>query len=141
MTLPPIVELVPHRPPMLLLERVLSFGADRVVCGACPGPDCIFVRGGALPGVITLEYMAQAAAACLALARPDERAARARGLLVAVRRFSIASDLIAVGTQLEVMAALSSALGAAARFDCNVTALGQTLASAELTVYVEPEPS
>ncbi len=138
--LPPIVELIPHRPPMLLLERVVSFEADRVVCGARPSLGCIFVREGAIPGVATLEYMAQAAAACLALARPGGRTLGARGFLVAARRFSIVRDRIDAGTELEIVARLSAALGAAASFDCSVGALGEQLASAELTVYLASDP-
>lgn len=140
MTLPPIVELIPHRPPMLLLDRVVSFEAGRVVCGARPSLGGIFVREGAIPGVVTLEYMAQATAACLALARPHHRALRARGFLVAARRFAIARGAIAVDTELEIVASLTAALGAAASFDCSVGALGKNLASAELTVYLASDP-
>jgi len=139
-TLPPIVDLIPHRPPMLLLDRVIAFEADRVTCGARPTLGCIFVREAAVPGVVTLEYMAQATAACLALARPRD-GVHARGLLVAARRFSITRGAIAVDTELEVVAALTATLGAAASFDCSVGALGKTLASAQLTVYLAAAPT
>lgn len=140
MTPPPILELIPHRPPMLLLDRVLAFEADRVVCAARPTLGGVFVTDGAIAGVVTLEYMAQATAACLALARPDDRAVGARGLLIAARRFSIACGVIAVDTELEVVAALTATLGAAASFVCSVDALGKNLASAELTVYLPSDP-
>jgi len=137
-TLPPLIELIPHRPPMLLLDRVLSFSADRVVCAAQPTHASIFLRQGAIPGVVTLEYMAQATAACLALARPGDPAQRGHGLLVAARHFSLGCAEIAVHTELVVVATLSASAGRAANFDCRVDAAadGSKLASAELTVYL-----
>ncbi len=136
MTLPPVIELIPHRPPMLLIERVLSFEAGRVVCGARPTEACIFAREGAIPGVALLEYMAQATAACLALERPHDRGARSRGLLVSARHFSLAVPEIACGTELVVSALLSATAGPAASFECRVDAAEAQLASAELTVYL-----
>ena len=140
MTWPPIVELIPHRPPMLLLERVLSFEADRVVCSARPTQGSIFARKGAIVAVATLEYMAQATAACLALARPHDPRARGNGLLVAIRHWSLACAEIACDTELRVVALLSATAGPAASFECRVDAAETTLASAELTVYLPSEP-
>lgn len=142
MTLPPIIELIPHRPPMLLIERVLSFAPDRVVCAARPTHTSIFARNGAIPGVVMLEYMAQATAACLALSRPDDPGARGQGLLVAARHCSLACAEVAFDTELVVVASLSATAGRAASFDCRVAAAadGTQLASAELTVYLQAEP-
>lgn len=127
---------------MLLLDRVLSFDADRVVCAARPSHTSIFARQGAIPGVVMLEYMAQATAACLALGRPQDPAARGQGLLVAARHFSLTCAEIAVDTELVVVAALSASAGRAANFDCRVGAAldGTKFASAELTVYLTEDP-
>jgi len=137
-TPPPLSELIPHRPPMLLLDRVLSFDADRVACAARPTHTSIFARQGMIPAVVLLEYMAQATAACLALGRPHDPSARGHGLLVAVRHFSLACAEIAFDTELVVLAALSATAGRAANFGCRVDAAvsGTELASAELTVYL-----
>lgn len=140
MTLPPVVELIPHRPPMLLLDRVLSFEGGQVVCGARPTHACIFARQGAIPGVALLEYMAQASAACLALERPHGAGARARGLLVSARHFSLECTEVACDTELVVVALLTAAAGPAASFACRVDSAGAKLASAELTVYLPSEP-
>jgi len=135
-TLPAISELIPHRPPMLLLDRVLHFEADRVVCSARPARDCIFARERAIPAVVTLEYMAQATAVCLALARPEHRSPGAFVLLVAARGFTLKSAELAFDTDFSVVAALTATLGEAASFDCSVDAAGTNLASARLTVFV-----
>src|SRR5688572_33349386 len=120
---------------MLLLDRVLSFEADRVVCSARPTHTCIFARDAAIPSVVTLEYMAQATAACLALARPHDRGARTHGLLIAARHFSLACAVLPFDTELAVVAALTATAGAAASFDCEVSSAGTHLARAALTVY------
>ena len=124
---------------MLLLERVLHFEANRVVCSARPSEGCIFAREHAIPAVVTLEYMAQAAAVCLALAHPEHRSPGAFGLLVAARGFTLKSAELAFDTDLSVMAALTATLGEAASFDCSVDAAGTNLASARLTVFVPSE--
>jgi predicted hotdog family 3-hydroxylacyl-ACP dehydratase len=138
-TLPAISELIPHRPPMLLLDRVLHFEADRVVCSARPTEGSIFARQRAIPAVIMLEYMAQATAVCLALARPEPGSPAAFGLLVAARRLTLKSAELAFDTELTVVAALTATLGEGASFDCHVDAAGTNLASAQLTVFVPSE--
>lgn len=124
---------------MLLLERVLSFGAGRVVCGARPTVACIFAREDSIPGVALLEYMAQSTAACLALERPHDRGARSRGLLVSARQFSLTVPEIACGTELRISAQLSVTSGRAASFECSVDTAEARLASAELMVYLASE--
>lgn len=124
---------------MLLIERVLSFEAERVVCGARPTEACIFAREGAIPGVVLLEYMAQATAAYLALARPHDRGARSRGLLVSARHFALAVPVIACGTELVVSARPTASAGPAAGFECRVDGEESHLARAELTVYLASE--
>ena len=136
MTLPAISERIPHRPPMLLLERVLHFETNRVVCSARPTGGCIFAREHAIPAVVTLEYMAQATAVCLALARPEHRSPGAFGLLVAARGFTLKSAELAFDTDLTVVALLTATLGEAASFECSVDAAGTNLASARLTVFI-----
>ena len=124
---------------MLLLDSVLHFEADRVVCCARPTESCIFAREHAIPAIVTLEYMAQATAVCLALARPDCGSRGAFGLLVAARRLTLKCAELAFDTDLTVVAALTATLGEGASFDCSVAAGGMNLASARLTVFVPSE--
>ena len=82
-TYPPIVELVPHRPPMLLLDRVLSYDGECVVCETVLGPDSPFVEQGHVPAVVGIEYMAQTIAAGAGLSARDKGSASARNGLPA----------------------------------------------------------
>ena len=80
-TWPPIVELVPHRPPMLLLDRVLAYDGECVTCETVLRPDSPFADQGHVPAVVGIEYMAQtiAAGAGLRGARKGRRR-RAHGI-------------------------------------------------------------
>ncbi len=66
--IPPISELLPHSPPMRLLDTVDSFEGARVECSATLLPTCPFADGtGAVDALVTVELVAQAAAAWAAL--------------------------------------------------------------------------
>ena len=77
-TYPPIVELVPHRPPMLLLDRVLSYDGECVVCETVLEHDSPFVEQGHVPALVGIEYMAQTIAAGAGLSAREKEARRAR---------------------------------------------------------------
>lgn len=63
-----IMELIPHRPPMLLIERVEEVVAGESATGIkTVGPDDMFLQGHfpghpVMPGVMIVEAMAQSAA-------------------------------------------------------------------------------
>jgi len=56
--------LVPHRPPLCLVGRLLEFSGQTGVVESIIGPDNIFLKeDGTLPSLIQAELMAQASAA------------------------------------------------------------------------------
>lgn len=64
-------DLIPHRPPMLLLDRILSVGEREILAETRIDPDAFFLRGHypgfpLVPGVITCECLFQAGAALIA---------------------------------------------------------------------------
>lgn len=105
MTLPAITDLVPHRPPMLWLDAVCSGDDQSIVCSAIVRADAPFVRRGRAGAVVTLEYMAQAAAALLGSQARRRDTVPGRGYLVGVPTFELLADDLAVGDALEVHAA------------------------------------
>ncbi|MDR2014999.1 MAG: hypothetical protein LBP99_05175 [Azoarcus sp.] len=56
----PIADYLPHRPPMLLLDRVIEAAESHIVCEATLQVDSPFCDGAAVPGWVGVEYMAQA---------------------------------------------------------------------------------
>ena len=65
MTPIPLEELLPHRPPMVLIDAVESFDAEarRLVARVTIGENQLFFDGKGVPNWVAIEYMAQTAAA------------------------------------------------------------------------------
>lgn len=66
---PPLGELIPHRPPMLFVERILGEAEDGLTCLARVPAACALVTRGSTPAFVALEAAAQTAAVWEALAR------------------------------------------------------------------------
>lgn len=74
---PRILERIPHRPPMLLIEEIVSETEDSILCRKTFRADEFFVQGHypdepIVPGVILCECGAQAGAALIATRISDE---------------------------------------------------------------------
>ena len=138
---PPIVELVPHRPPMLLLDRVLSYDGERVVCETVLGPDSPFAEQGEVPAVVGIEYMAQTIAAGAGLSARDKGDQAGRmGFLLGCRNLSIAVDSFQVGDRLTVEARRTWGENQIGSFACKVQRGSEVLVEGALTVYQGPLP-
>jgi predicted hotdog family 3-hydroxylacyl-ACP dehydratase len=138
---PPIVELVPHRPPMLLLDRVLSYDGERVVCETVLGPQSPFAEQGQVPAVVGIEYMAQAIAAGAGLSAREKGNASGRvGFLLGCRSLMIAVDSFQVGDRLTVEARRTWGENEIGSFACKVQRDGEVLVEGALTVYQGPLP-
>jgi len=88
-----ISRLIPHQGPMCLLDDVVEWDDDRVVCHSVRhgSPDHPLRANGRLSSVHAIEYAAQAMAVHQRLTG-RRRAAVAYGLLVSVRDVSLAVD-------------------------------------------------
>jgi len=136
---PPIVELVPHRPPMLLLDRVLSYDGERVVCETVLEAGSPFVDQGRVPAVVGIEYMAQAIAAGAGLSARDKGEAAARmGFLLGCRDLAITVDSFRVGDRLTVEARRTWGEKEIGSFACKVLRDDEVLVEGALTVYQGP---
>lgn len=138
---PPIVELVPHRPPMLLLDRVLSYDGERVVCETVLGPDSPFAEQGEVPAVVGIEYMAQTIAAGAGLSARDKGDQAGRtGFLLGCRNLSIAVDSFQIGDRLTIEARRTWGENQIGSFACKVQRGSEVLVEGALTVYQGPLP-
>ena len=138
---PPIVELVPHRPPMLLLDRVLSYDGERVVCETVLGPDSPFAEQGEVPAVVGIEYMAQTIAAGAGLSARDKGDQAGRtGFLLGCRNLSIAVDSFQIGDRLTIEARRTWGENQIGSFARKVQRGSEVLVEGALTVYQGPLP-
>jgi 3-hydroxymyristoyl/3-hydroxydecanoyl-(acyl carrier protein) dehydratase len=87
-TLPMSAEsLVPHRPPFLLVDRILEFSGQKGVLECVVRPDNIFLNGdGTFPSLALVELMAQAAAAIMGYSDLIEGKDIKMGFLVDIRQ-------------------------------------------------------
>jgi 3-hydroxymyristoyl/3-hydroxydecanoyl-(acyl carrier protein) dehydratase len=139
---PPIdvEELLPQRPPALLVERVLDWSAGRIRCAiAAPAesPLAIPGAGGALAGLAAIECAAQAAATLEGLARRARGASgrRAEGLLVACRAARVGAGAVPAGAVVEVEHVASA--GLLHDYRGRVVHRGELVAEAEIATYAE----
>jgi 3-hydroxymyristoyl/3-hydroxydecanoyl-(acyl carrier protein) dehydratase len=122
-------QLLPHRRPWLLIDRVLEVGRERVVAEkrVSAGDP---LTGDGLSEALTIEALAQTAACVMGTERGQHL-----GYLVAVRGFSF-GDRARAGETLILTAEKQAALGALHRFIGEARVGGRVMARGELTFSV-----
>jgi predicted hotdog family 3-hydroxylacyl-ACP dehydratase len=107
-------QLLPHRPPMLLVEEVEEATDDGVACLGRVPDDHPYAAGGVAPVVLGIEVCAQAAAVWAGLrarASDPEGAAVAEGYLTTLREVSFAEHELPAGVALRARVTLDSRMG------------------------------
>lgn len=130
---PPVGELVPHQPPMSLLDEVLDFQNDCMTCAVTVRADAPFVEPEGVQAVVTLEYMAQCVAAWAGLSGRLQGQRVRIGFLIGCRDMHLHRKRIPIGAQLVVTSQRvwgDSVLGS---FECEVRDADGCVATALLT--------
>ena len=128
----PLEDILPHRPPMVLIDEVVSFDeADGSLVAAAT------IRPEWCENFVAIELMAQASAA---LAGIHDRLAGGKdparaGFLLGTRRLSLGIDRFEVGRRYLVTSKNVFRDGEAASFECTVRDGDRTVASAVLNAY------
>lgn len=101
---PPFDALIPHRPPMRFVERVLGEAEDGTTCLARVPHACALAEGGAVPAFVALEAAAQTAAIWEALRRAREGGGPSAriGYLVSARDVTLHRETLPTGVDLFV---------------------------------------
>ena len=135
MPYPPPAALLPHTPPMILIDEVVEYSFPHLVCRLRLGPDSQFVEDGQVPALVALEYMAQTVGALIGL-RALARGEPIRiGFLLGTRELSLSLDHFEVGDELLVRAEHLFGEAALGSFRCAIHRLGQEVARAQLNAY------
>ncbi len=123
---PPLDELLPHRPPMRFLTSILRETEHGLTCAARIPGTCALVSGGSAPAVASIEAAAQAAAAWEALRRwRDTDVALPRiGYLVAMREVVFFAGRIPADRDLLVSVSLEAAAPPLAHYRIEVALEG-----------------
>jgi predicted hotdog family 3-hydroxylacyl-ACP dehydratase len=100
----PIADLLPHRAPMILLDRVLLCGPGFLEAEVSVRAESLFVNDGRVPAWVGVEYMAQTCA-CFAGMEARGRGELARvGFLLGTRDYRTRVVGFEVGASLRVRA-------------------------------------
>jgi 3-hydroxymyristoyl/3-hydroxydecanoyl-(acyl carrier protein) dehydratase len=132
--------LTPHRPPWLVLDRIEVEGDEAHGVKLVTAGDPL-TADGALPEVLVVEALAQAAAAVMGaqVAAGGGAAGAHRGYLTEIRGLTFAGRA-RVGGRLEVQARRTRSLGRLHRFAARAACDGIALAEGELGFAVEAGP-
>lgn len=134
----PIGRLLPHAPPMLLLDAALGYDDDAASASATIRDGDPFVTARGMPAHVGIELMAQTCGVFVgahALARGETPRL---GFLLGTRGYRATVDWFAVGASLQVWAAVVYRDGEIGVFDCRIERDGTVLAQAQLSL-VQPD--
>ena len=130
----PVRELLPHDPPMVLLDRAISFEDATLVAEVDVRADSILCQGNSVPAWVGIEYMAQAVAAHAGCQARLEGKPPSIGYLLGTRSYKCSLAAFPVGETLQVhIESLYVEMGLGA-FACRID-MGETVASATINVY------
>lgn len=134
--LPPLRKLLPHRPPSLLIRRVVDVRRDGIsAVGTVPARHPLVAKDGFCPAILAVEMGAQAAAALEALdAVPDGDEPRI-GYLVGIGQVRLEPGMPA-GAPMNVRVRREASAGPLTRFSIRVWSSTGEWASGVISTYL-----
>ncbi len=133
----PVRELLPHDPPMVLLDRATAYDESTLLAEVDVRKDSLFCGDDGIPGWVGIEYMAQAVAAHAGYQGRLEGQTPEIGYLLGTRSYECTVPAFPLGETLHVrIESLYVEMGLGA-FACRID-MGETVATATINVY-QPE--
>ena len=135
---PPIHELIPHRPPMLFVDRVLGEADDGATClGRIPSA-CALVERGRAPAFVALEFAAQTAAVWEALrrSRASGPAPARTGYLVSLKDVIVNRATIPADAELIASVRLEAMAPPLSTYAVDVAVVGERALSGTIGTYL-----
>jgi len=135
---PDLDDLLPHRPPMRLVEGIEAETDGGVVCSMRVPERSAFTERGSAPALIALEMAAQSAAVFEALLRfrGAEGGGARVGYLVGARDVRFARDRVPVGQTLFAAVRLSGNAPPLCTYDFDVAGSGGMVAAGTLSTWL-----
>ena len=131
------VDLLPHKPPMVLIDAVRAWGEGRLEATVAVRPGIsFFVPEQGVPAYVGMEYMAQACGAYAGLQAMVAGEPVRVGLLLGTRRYLAQVGWFEPGQALDIKIVELFRDGSIGMFDCRIEHEGRTLATAQLSVYL-----
>ena len=138
---PPLDELIPHAGPMLLLDQLCAWSEGSATCTLTVRERAPFVSAaGEVESAVTIEYMAQAVAACLGYEALRGGGSVRVGMIIACKRFAAHADKLRAGDALVIDVKRVRGNEMLSHFDCWVRRAGELFSEATLTLYHAEKP-
>ncbi len=134
---PPLEQLLPHRSPMILIDRLIAVNGQEGICEVTVSPHSMFLEASGIPAFVGVEYMAQSIAAYGGYQAYLAHEPIAVGLLLGTRRLELYCQFFELGQTLRIHVAQVWGKHELMRFRCSITsaAAGALLQQAELNVF------
>ncbi|NND00086.1 MAG: 3-hydroxylacyl-ACP dehydratase [Gammaproteobacteria bacterium] len=140
---PQILELIPHRPPMLLINALESVSADASSADVLIDRHAPFFQPGlGVPSWVGLEYMGQTAALIAGYQLREGLVKPNLGFLLGCRFYHAYQEYFDPSTRLSVSCNQAALVGESlATFNCTISkgSSDQILAEASLSVFRKPQ--
>lgn len=132
--LPAVERLIPHRPPMLLVDEVVAHEGLTVLCRTTIRDDMPFVKDGEVAALLAIELFAQSAATLVSLLAHQGGVAVMSGALLGTRQIDLYTDVLRVGDVLDIRCEEKMAIGMTAQIWCELRREGELLAEGSINV-------
>jgi predicted hotdog family 3-hydroxylacyl-ACP dehydratase len=141
-TFPPVEELLPHKPPMVLLDALEEIDEHRCLCRVDVRPACPFFEEGGVPAFVGVEYLAQAVGVLSGWKGSLSGEPPRVGFLLSVREYRCELAIFPEGEALLVEVVHAWGDGDMLRFDGSIRRAGDglLLAKGSLNVYGPKDP-
>ncbi|MBT3887804.1 MAG: 3-hydroxylacyl-ACP dehydratase [Nitrosomonadaceae bacterium] len=135
---PELIEIIPHRPPMVLLDEITEFGVDFISTSVRIHENSLFYeRGSGVPIWVGLEYMAQTAAALIGVEGSQKGDDTKLGFLLGSRRYETSTSYFTLGIKIYIKVTRVFQKEELGQFQCLITdQQGQELAWAHITAFM-----
>lgn len=134
-----MIELLPHRPPMVLLDRLAAFDDESATAVAVMRPDHLFARAGGVPAHVGIELMAQTCGAHVGAQALSTGGAVQVGFLLGTRAYSASLPWFPLGAELHVTVRRVFCEDGMGVYDCRILLEGAEIAQAQLNLYQPPD--
>jgi len=135
---PPIAELIPHRLPMLFVDRLLGEAEDGATCAGRVPHACALVEGGVTPAYVALELAAQTAAVWEALRRrrASDAGGPREGYLVSLKDVVLHRGTVPSDVELFASIRMSSSAPPLTTYDVEVVVEGEAALTGTIGTYL-----
>lgn len=135
---PEIIEVIPHRPPMILIDNIDEIGPDFMSAHVRITDTSLFLeKGKGVPVWVGLEYMAQTIAAFVGAEDKKRGETIKLGFLLGTRRFETKVSYFSLGEKLNIRISRVLQQNELGQFLCSINDQNnQELASAKISAYL-----